>query len=370
MADGLSVHQLVCIERALSTFDEELLGPLRAGGDRFEAFDAFSSDRWWRRCIERRRRPRQAQTPRIGRALRSRLRALSRPELCGAVLLTSPALLPLLEFLDPATRVWLDLPWVDDLVMASARKLGREDLASSLSTIRPDSFHRHGISTCLARCTEDREALLAAGCESRILVLPPLVSRLANASPMPRRPPRLLFVGSETPANLDGLRWFRRRVLPRIERRVPSLRTRVVGDIGRFVEPGADLERLGWLDRLDGEYDSASVVILPLRVGGRVRRRVVESIARGKALVATPAAAQGLGLVHRESAMLADSEDGFAQAVVDLLEEDILRQRIEDGARQLAAQRFRVLRSGVMAPLLALEGFAAECSAGPILSEH
>ncbi len=156
----------------------------------------------------------------------------------------------------------------------------------------------------------------------------------------PLRPPRILCVGSETAANLDGVRWFRRQVFPRIARAVPACRLRLVGEVARHIEPGPSVDRIGWVDRLDEEYRDCAVVALPLRMGAGLRRRAVEALARGKAFAATPAGAAGAGLVHLRDAIVTEDAAALAAEISRALASDSLRKAYERRAIAIARESF------------------------------
>lgn len=126
--------------------------------------------------------------------------------------------------------------------------------------------------------------------------------------------PELLFVGpSRYQPNLHGLKWFLSEVWPRVIAAVPSARLRVVGEGWEELDriPGVDL--IGWRGSLMPEYARSRLVIAPLFAGGGTKLKVVEAMAAGRPVVATPVAAEGFD----KSAGLIISEDPerFAAAV-------------------------------------------------------
>jgi glycosyltransferase involved in cell wall biosynthesis len=87
-------------------------------------------------------------------------------------------------------------------------------------------------------------------------------------------------------------------------------------------------------------YADAAVVVAPVRTGGGTRIKVLEALARGRALVSTSFAAEGLGLgggVHLE---LADTAAEFAAACVRLLSDQKRRMGLATAGRAYVAERF------------------------------
>ena len=225
-------------------------------------------------------------------------------------------------------------------------------------TATADILATPGLDAVLFHSTEDATRVEASPTPVRSLVVPPVADGAGEITAAPVRPPRLLFVGSESVANLDAVRWFRRRVLPRIQRLVPTCRLRIVGEAGRHIEPGPDTDRVGWVDAIDREYRDASVVLVPLRLGGQLRRRVVEGISHGKALALTTEAAYGSGVLHGQGGIVTSDPEALAQGIIDVLNQEVLRRRFEESSRQAAAGRF--------SPSVALAGLLALLGGSPV----
>jgi glycosyltransferase involved in cell wall biosynthesis len=83
--------------------------------------------------------------------------------------------------------------------------------------------------------------------------------------------------------------------------------------------------------------DAATVVAAPLRQGGGMRVKVLEALAAGKAVVATPLAVEGLDLAPGREALVAHDAAAFADAVALLVQEPARRARIAGTARAWAA---------------------------------
>jgi glycosyltransferase involved in cell wall biosynthesis len=65
--------------------------------------------------------------------------------------------------------------------------------------------------------------------------------------------------------------------------------------------------------------DRAAVVVVPLRMGGGMRVKVLEALAAGKAVVASRLAVEGLDVVDGKQILLAETDKQFIDAIVQLL---------------------------------------------------
>jgi glycosyltransferase involved in cell wall biosynthesis len=155
-------------------------------------------------------------------------------------------------------------------------------------------------------------------------------------------PPTILFIGGFAhPPNVDAALWLGRRVFPRVLERVPEARLDIVGH-----EPSNQIRALAGsavsvhpsVPDVTPYLDRAAVVVAPIRLGGSMRMKVLEALAAGKALVATPRAAEGVEAVPGEHFVLAADEDELVEALAGLLLEPEQRRLLGERARVWAEQ--------------------------------
>jgi hypothetical protein len=204
----------------------------------------------------------------------------------------------------------------------------------------------------LVGCAADAVRLRELGFGDDLILVPPTggLDRLPDRNDPwralpPIRPLRILSVGSDTTANLDGIRWFRRQVYPRILKIVPSARLRLVGESARHIEPGPGVDRIGLVDDIREEYRNAALVVLPIRMGSGIHRRAVEALSHGKAFVTLPAGAWGLGLVSGRDAIISADPSLLAAEIGRVLSTDGVRAALEVRSAAVAAESFDPLRS-------------------------
>lgn len=154
----------------------------------------------------------------------------------------------------------------------------------------------------------------------------------------------IVFVGGYTWfPNRDGMDWFLAEILPRVRARIPGVATTWVGrmpeDVGRrFSEAGVTVT--GYVDDIRPHVARAACFIVPLRVGGGTRLKVLDAWAMGKAVVSTAVGSEGLDVVDGENALLRDDPQGFADAIVEVIRDAALRARLERGARDTAVRTY------------------------------
>lgn len=157
---------------------------------------------------------------------------------------------------------------------------------------------------------------------------------------------RVLFVGSNTAPNSVGLKWFLEEVWPSVLARRPQCRLDVAGSVGRafagLAYPNVCL--LGIVDDLTPLYEHAGVVISPLTFGSGLKIKLVEGLAKGKAMVVTSTTLQGVEAQCEGSVVSTDDSTIFARELVRLAGDRSLRLELATAALNCAREHFSAQR--------------------------
>ena len=155
----------------------------------------------------------------------------------------------------------------------------------------------------------------------------------------------LVFTGKmDFRPNVDAVIWFCEEVLPLVRREVPGVRFYIVGRsphrrVLRLAKDPA-VTVTGYVDDVRPYIAAASVYVVPLRVGGGTRLKVLEALACGKAIVSTSLGCEGLGLTPGRELLVADTPLEFARRVVELLRSPGRREELGRAARRSAEERY------------------------------
>ena len=172
------------------------------------------------------------------------------------------------------------------------------------------------------------------------IILSPMAVDTVSAA-QPGRSETLLFVGSNTGPNIDGICWFLREVWPSIVGRHPQARLRVAGSCCVGVTRAADgVELLGRVDDLGPFYADAGIVISPLRSGSGLKIKLVEALGQGKAVIATETTLQGVKDLVAGAVLQADSASQFAEAIESIIADRPARQILGERALSTARRHF------------------------------
>ena len=160
-----------------------------------------------------------------------------------------------------------------------------------------------------------------------------------------REPNTLLFVGNfKHPPNQAALAWFVEKAFPRVRECRPETRLIAVGaqaPLGfRETVEGPGVEFLGEVDDIRDVMARYAVFLAPILSGSGVRVKLLEAFAAGIPVVATSIGAEGLTEKSGEIAWIADDPEGFAAAVLRLLEDPAAAAALAARARQEVEQRW------------------------------
>ncbi len=146
-------------------------------------------------------------------------------------------------------------------------------------------------------------------------------------------------------ANRDAVMYFLEAIWPLIVAKAPDIRFIAVGQ-----DPPKELLALAARDRrivvpgyvpdMRPYVQQAAVYVVPLRVGGGTRLKVLDAMAMGKAMVSTTIGCEGISCKAGEHVLLADSPDAFARATLELLADRERRLQLGAAARALVERAY------------------------------
>jgi glycosyltransferase involved in cell wall biosynthesis len=160
--------------------------------------------------------------------------------------------------------------------------------------------------------------------------------------PAGTEPHRIVWIGSFIhPPNVDAALRLAQDIFPAVKARVPDASLELVGS---YVTPevralaGHGIAVQGDVPDVGPHLDAAAVLAAAIRTGGGMRVKILEGLAAGKAIVASPLALEGLALQDGEQVRVAESDAAFVDAVVDLLTDVERRVALARAARGWAEQ--------------------------------
>lgn len=158
-------------------------------------------------------------------------------------------------------------------------------------------------------------------------------------------PDSLVYSGALTfDANFDAVAYFLRAIFPIILARRPNVHLYVTGkndpDIISRLPQSLNVTFTGYLADVRPRIAQSWVNIVPLRIGGGTRLKILESLALGTPVVSTSKGAEGLDLADGVDLLIADEPEVFASQVLRLLDNPALRSQLSSQGRVTVATRY------------------------------
>lgn len=305
-------------------------------------------------------RRRTSIEPRISAGALARLLELSETFRPDAIVVEG---IPLFRLIPPLRRLTrrliLDMHNVESELVSQQHERAtsmKQFIRNDVVRIRRLERKAAGLVDRVWVCSEaDRERLLAFARPRAVDIVPNGIPRFDDTptglAPLPPLDsgPVLLFVGhlGYWP-NVEAAECLAKVILPRIRNRFPRAELVLAG---RYPKPAvralADLPGVQLFEHpkdLAALYRRAHLCVAPIRAGGGTRIKIMEAMAWGLGVVATPLAVEGLGLADGSDVSLADTDEGLAHLACELCADPARLER-----QRLFAYAFVRLQFGPLA---------------------
>lgn len=158
-------------------------------------------------------------------------------------------------------------------------------------------------------------------------------------------PDTLIYSGALTyNANFDAVVFFIEKILPEIRQNRPGVQLTITGSLD-----GVPLEKFqgqhgvifsGYLNDIRPAIAQSWAGVVPLRIGGGTRLKILESLAIGTPVVSTRKGAEGLNLKDGHEILLANSASDFTAQTLRLLNDPALRDSLSRNGRLAIANHY------------------------------
>lgn len=186
-----------------------------------------------------------------------------------------------------------------------------------------------------------------AGGEVRFCTVPIAVDASVPPVQTLTATPALMFLGGlHWPPNADALVTFVRESWPRVRAAYPDATLTSVGRDDSAVAdecraaPGVHLT--GWVPEIESYVAGSRVLVVPMRAGSGMRVKILEAMARGVPVVSTTVGCEGIDVAPGRHLLVADEPQAFAEAVIRVLQDGPLAERLRQEARALVLAKYDV----------------------------
>jgi len=156
---------------------------------------------------------------------------------------------------------------------------------------------------------------------------------------------RLIYVGHYPHyPNEDAVIYFIKKIFPRIRKKIPEAEFLIVGSgLTEKIKRISNQPNIRLIPDIEDVWPylrESAIFVNPIRISRGIKGKVLEAMATGLPVVSTKIGASGISARDRKQILLADTPSVFAQAVIELIEDDKLYSEIARNARHLVENRY------------------------------
>lgn len=193
---------------------------------------------------------------------------------------------------------------------------------------------------------KDQERLLARGCVGQVQVFENGADLDGFADTVRDNGRTLVFFGAmDYQPNEDAAMYFARHIFPLVKREVQDARFVIAGKAPseriRALHDGRGIEVQGYVRDKRELFGATTVLVVPIRVGGGTRIKILEAMAAQRPVVSTSVGCEGIDVSTGENILVGDSPQAFAACCVELLRNEDRRRALGSAGQELVTRRYQ-----------------------------
>lgn len=156
----------------------------------------------------------------------------------------------------------------------------------------------------------------------------------------------IVFTGSmDWLPNSDAMLYFEKEILPLVWAKNKHVKLVIIGKsptraVLELANKDSRIVVTGRVDDVRPFIEKAKVFIVPIRIGGGTRLKILEAMSMRKAVVSTSVGAEGISYAQGKNILIADTPQQFADEILSLLENYSHCQELGEDARKLVCSTY------------------------------
>lgn len=145
----------------------------------------------------------------------------------------------------------------------------------------------------------------------------------------------LLFIGSAHSPNIDAIHYLYDDIMPLVWKKLPEVKLTIIGNLIDKVNinhPKFIFE--GYVPDIETAFINTKIMIAPLRYGAGVKGKVGQAFEYYLPVITSSIGAEGMNLVNKENALIEDTKEGFATAIIELYTNKELWLKLQNNSEQ------------------------------------
>lgn len=146
----------------------------------------------------------------------------------------------------------------------------------------------------------------------------------------------LLFIGSAHTPNIDALYYLYNNIMPIVWEKLPDVKVNIIGNIKNEI---SDINHpnfifKGYIPDIETIFSSNKMMIAPLRYGAGIKGKIGQAFEYYLPVVTSSIGAEGMKLINNENALIDDTPEGFANAIINLYSDRELWQKLQNNSEK------------------------------------
>ena len=140
--------------------------------------------------------------------------------------------------------------------------------------------------------------------------------------------------------NYDSLNWFITEVFPIVIKKYPDSQLFVYGGgktkrfpVNKKLEKNVKI--VGFVDDLWDNLSQIKLTVVPLRIGGGIRIKILELLATGNLVVSTSVGKEGIDVLDGKHLLIADTAETFAERIIQVFDGYDISQIVLNGRKYI-----------------------------------
>jgi sugar transferase (PEP-CTERM/EpsH1 system associated) len=144
--------------------------------------------------------------------------------------------------------------------------------------------------------------------------------------------------------NVDAAMDFANNIFPLAKEKIPDLKFYVAGKM-----PSKELYKLqytegvivtGYVDDMREYVKNSDALVVPLKVGGGTRLKILEAMSMGVPVISTSLGAEGLRVTDGKDILMANTKEEFAEKINLVINDKMFAHKISENARKLVEEEY------------------------------
>jgi len=193
---------------------------------------------------------------------------------------------------------------------------------------------------CIMISEKDKQELLKFKPGLNVTCIPAgIESRLLEIPKKEFIPYSLVHIGHiDWYPNYDGLLWFCENVLRAIIKDLPEIKLYIYGSgkTGNFKIPKGLEKNIivkGFVDNIWIELQDKALAVVPLRIGGGIRIKILELLATGTNIISTTIGKEGIDITDNKEILIADDALSFKSKILNFFEGKYNWEKMSENSR-------------------------------------